>query len=619
MAGITGLVSRDETEVDESTLSDMLAELGHRGRDGSWTTALGHVGLGQQRSHTTPEAEYDDPPLKTASCLLTADARIDNRTELYNRLDVETDSVVTDADLILAAYDQWGVDCPEYLVGAYAFAVWDSVEEWLFCARDHVGIRPFFYANTDDAFVFASEIGPLVDLELVTDRLDEVTVGLYLPGFISLPERTFYEDVRALPPAHWAVVDDDGVRIQRYWSLDGPEIELDSEEAYLEEFRDRFREAVRARLRAPENVRVGSTLSGGLDSSSICCVASTMTDRPLPTFSVVFDEIPGSDETEYIDAVHDDFDFDSHFVRGDRHSPFEHADRMLDRLGEPFVANTLYIHWAMYRAAAAEDVRVILDGYGGDQAVSRGLARFPELLVRGHPVELARELRKHGERYDSTLYWQLYDRVMKPLEPETLRRLRQRLSETADPVARRSDVIDGAFADQVGLGSHAREISSRRQRTVRAEQRRILGGGSQANGLEVANASAATFGIEPRFPFFDRRVMEFCFRTPSQLKLRDGWRRWLLRNALSETLPPKIRDRTTKGDLSVAFYETLRSRDNEELQDLFATDHFPPYLDREKVQQSWRQFLNGDESNVLANVWRPALLCRWFELSDRYD
>jgi len=131
--------------------------------------------------------------------------------------------------------------------------------------------------------------------------------------------------------------------------------------------------------------------------------------------------------------------------------------------------------------------------------------------------------------------------------------------------------------------------------------------------------SAATFGIEPRFPFFDRRVMEFCFRTPGHLKLRDGWRRWLLRNALSDTLPPKIRDRTTKGDLSVAYYETLRSEDSDQLRDLFTADQFPPYLDQERVQSEFDKFMDGDESNVLANVWRPALLCRWFELTDRYD
>jgi len=619
MSGITGIFSRDGSAVNRGTVEAMADKLCIQGFDNSDIRIKGSIGIGREQLVTTPEARYESAIERNDGYLLTADARIDNRNELQTQLNVSPDPVVTDADLILAAYDQWGQECPEYLVGAFAFAIWDTEKKRLFCARDHVGLRPLFYVNTNDMFALASEIGSLADREFVSNQLDGISVGDFLLGFYNVPEPTFYDDICALPPAHWAVVNADSVKIQQYWSLDGPEIELNSDEAYLEEFRNRFREAVRARLRTPENVRVASTLSGGLDSSSIACVGNSMTDRPLPTISVTFDDIRGSDESEYIGAVHDHLDFDSHFVRGDQHSPFEHVDEMLDRLDEPFISNTLYLHWEMFRAASDENVRVLLDGYGGDQVISRGLARFPQLAITGKPLELVREMWKHADRYDSTIQWQLYRRVLTPLEPEPTRKLRRKLFGSDNPVAQRSDVIDSEFVDRVGLRSRARELGSRRQRTTRADQRRILGGGSQATGLEIANISAATFGVEPRFPFFDRRVMEFCFRTPGHLKLRDGWRRWLLRNALSDILPPKIRDRTTKGNLAVAYYETLRSRDSDELRDLFTADQFPPYLDQERVQSEFEKFMEGDESNVLANVWRPALLCRWFELTDRYD
>jgi len=618
MSGIAGIV-RPNGAVDPDTVIGMTEGLELRGTDQSGTATRERCGIGHQLSITTPEAQYEESPEKTDQYLLTADARIDNREELRTQLNISTSSIVTDTDLILAAYDRWGKDCPEQLVGAFAFAIWDSDKKQLFCARDHIGIRPFYYASTDEAFAFASEMGVLVDHEFASDRLDELAVGYFLLGFINVPDRRLYKEIRSLPPAHCAVVNDEGIEIRQYWSLDGPEIELSSHEAYLKEFRNRFQEAVRARLRTPEDVQVGSLLSGGLDSSSISCVANSMVDRPLPTFSLIFNDIPGSDESEYINAVHDHLDFNSHFVRGDKYSPFEHVDKMLDRLDAPFISNTLYLEWELNRAAMNEGVQVLLDGYGGDQVISRGLARFPQLAITGQPLKLVREMRKHADRYNSTLQWQLYRRVLTPLEPGPVRHLRRQLFGSADPVRQRSDVINSEFLDQIALRSYARELESRRQRTTRADQQRILGSGSQATGLEIGSMSAATFGIEPRFPFFDRRVMEFCFRTPGHLKLRDGWRRWLLRNALSDTLPPKIRDRTTKGDLSVAYYETLRSEDSDQLRDLFTADQFPPYLDQERVQSEFDKFMDGDESNVLANVWRPALLCRWFELTDRYD
>jgi len=619
MSGITGLVGRVKSAVDTATLEALLDDLTARGPDGSDSAVNGRAGLGHQQLITTPEAEYESQPEETDQYLLTADARVDNRAELESKVDATADPVVTDADLILAAYDRWGRDCPKRLVGAFAFAIWDKDEQRLFCARDHVGLRPFFYADTDDVFAFASEPGALVNREFVPDELDELAVSDFLLGFRKASERTLYSGVRALPPAHWVVVDTDGIEIQQYWSLDGPELEFESDEAYLQEFRSRFREAVRARLRTPEGTRVGSLLSGGLDSSSIACLANDMTDGPLPTFSVTYDDIPASDEREYIDAVHEHREFDSHFVRGDQHSPFEHADAMLERIGEPFVANTLYLHWELYRAAADENVRVVLDGHGGDQTISKGLARFSELLVSGHPVQALRESASYADRYDKTMRWVLYRHLLTRLETDSLRTLRLAVRDTTDPVGRHSDVVDEAFSDRIDLSGRAQRLESRPQRTTRAEHRRLLDVDMQSSDCELANISAATFGIEPRFPFFDRRVMEFCFRAPGRLKLRNGWRRWLLRNALSETLPPTVRDRTTKGNLAHAYYETLRSRDRDELDALFTADQFPPYLDRERVQSEWRAFLDGDESNVLANVWRPALLCKWFDLTDRYD
>jgi asparagine synthase (glutamine-hydrolysing) len=291
---------------------------------------------------------------------------------------------------------------------------------------------------------------------------------------------------------------------------------------------------------------------------------------------------------------------------------------MLNRMDVPFAASTFFLRWELNRAAESENVRVLLDGFGGDQTISRGLARFSELLITGHPLELAKEVKKYAKRYDKSTEWVLYRRVLTPLEPKSLHRLRQ-LIGTDNPVTQRSIVINETFADRIDLQSHVREVEERQRLTTRAEHRRILGGGKQADGCELSNLSATDFGIKPRFPFLDRRVMEFCFRCPGHLKFRDGWRRWLIRNALSESLPSKVRERTTKGAPGSALYKMLRSHDRDVLEELFTSDQFPSYLDQEHVQSEFERFLQGEGLNAATHVWRPAVLCRWFELTDRYE
>jgi asparagine synthase (glutamine-hydrolysing) len=614
MSGIVGLVTRDASAVDESALSEMLKTLDHRGPDGAWMETIGRVGLGQQRYHTTSEATHDDPPLERDSCLLTADARIDNREELLGRLDIDTQRVVSDADLLLAAYDRWRTACPEHVVGAYAFALWDNKRERLFCARDHVGVKPFYYAASDNTLAFASEVESLLGRTFVTRQLDERAVGDYLMGFCEDTSRTVYSDLHQLPPAHWMVVDTDGIETTRYWSIDDtPELDYDSDEAYVKEFQRRFEAAVKARLRAPEDVAVGTMLSGGLDSLSVACTANRSTEGSLPTFTLSFEDLPPADEREYVDAVHDEGDFEPHFVDGERQTPYEGLDEMLDRIGVPFMANNLYLHWELFRAANDREVGVLLDGIGGDQAVSRGRSRLPELLLRGRPLAYLQEVMAHSRRYDRPIRRILHRDTAVPLAPCPVRRAWRHMFTTADPLRRRSSVVDEEFAARLDLRSRARELEDPPRQTARSEHRRVFPDGLEAHDCEMADAAAAGFGVEPRYPFYDRRLLELCFQVPGHLKFRNGWTRWILRAAMAETLPEAVRNRTTKGNLGASFTRLLRSADVDAIERTCQSDPFPEALDRERALSALEAFAEGKDESMLGDVWRPAVFCRWFQ------
>ena len=228
--------------------------------------------------------------------MIVADARLDNRREVVAALDLEASATrdVGDGELILRAYERWGGACPTRLVGDFAFAVWDSRNETLFCARDHVGVKPFYYHRAASAFLFASEIKALLTSPIVPYRLNPARVADHLVGLFGDQTSTFYRDIDRLPAGHTLTVTRSGMRIQRYWTLDSSrELVLGSDEEYAEAFRECFTEAVRCRM--PSSDRVGCLLSGGLDSSSIVATARslrTAVDAKLDTFSAIFPSLP---------------------------------------------------------------------------------------------------------------------------------------------------------------------------------------------------------------------------------------------------------------------------------------------------------------------------------------
>ena len=218
MSAITGMFLINGRAVDSNLFKKMNDSLRHRGPDGSGIWVNGPVALGHQMLHTTSESLHEKLPFKdeTSGLVITADARIDNRDELAPLLKLENSEKVSDSLFILRSYQKWGDKCPEKLLGDFAFAIWDTVKEQLFCARDHMGIKPFYYYLSDDAFYFATEIKSLFNLLDVHPRLNELRVAYHLIiKFVD--ELTFYENIISLTAAHSLKIDHKGNDILRYW------------------------------------------------------------------------------------------------------------------------------------------------------------------------------------------------------------------------------------------------------------------------------------------------------------------------------------------------------------------------------------------------------------------
>ncbi|HLK51573.1 MAG TPA: lasso peptide isopeptide bond-forming cyclase [Bryobacteraceae bacterium] len=605
MSGIAGLYYRQERPVETEALQAMLHAIRHRGPDGSGVWRDGSVGFGHCALHITPESLCERLPAATAESdlAITADARIDNRAELLGDLEVRAQSgAVTDSDLILAAYRKWGEACVDRLIGDFAFAIWDRRRRTIFCACDPMGVKSLYYFESAQLFAFASEIKALLALPEVPRKLNELRVAEYLVTLFEDRSGTFYDGIRRLPGACVMTVTPERCAVRQYWALDPKrELRLGSGDEYVEAFRDLFTEAVRCRTRSA--FPIGAALSGGLDSSSIACLASR-TRAPLHTFSLIFPDLPAEDrrvidERAQIQAVLDGGGFEPHFIEADRLSPMGQIDRIHFHLDHANYAPNLYLHWAMYGAARDRGVRVFLDGFDGDSTVSHGFERLTELAQTLRWREAWREARllSRNQLQGIPPPRIVKEFCIKPLTPRWAYLGWQFVRGRYRRVTGNKILISEKLKRRTDIERRARTLLRSQtawslRRTARQIHWQGLNQALYAYSLEIADKATAAFGVEARYPFFDRRVMEFCLALPADQKLGEGWNRWILRRAMQEVLPPQIQWRRSKGNLSPNFHRRLLDFERENLERVILKDPaaIAPFVDCDAMQGAYREY-----------------------------
>jgi asparagine synthase (glutamine-hydrolysing) len=509
VGAILGIYSVDGRSVDRLDLNRMVSRLAHRGPDRSGLWFGGVVGLGHRMLCTTAESPQENLPFvdNGGEQVITADARIDNRDELMEALGLErcASRTIGGGELILCAYRKWRERCAEFILGDFSFAIWDLKKRILFCARDPIGVKPFYYYyRRSELFVFASEIKGILALPSVPRQINEQRVAQYLLSDFEDQRATFYQHIWRLPPGQCMTVGLDGMRSQKYWELArSAEMSPRSDEEFAEAFQELFTETVRCRTRS--SFGVGSMLSGGLDSSTIACVARDLLAKegssPLATFSALFDDIPVCDETYFVQSVIRTGKFKPHFVRGDTLSPLVDSERLFWHEDEPFFAPNLFLHWALYGAAQEQGVRVLLDGIDGDTVVSHGLALLGDLARRGRWISAVREAVKFSRNSGYSVWDTVRCYAISPFVPERMRHAWRSLRPDCHRNQQGFGILDERFARRLDLKPHRK--TSRNKTTVR-NSRNIhycsLTSGLIPFALEVADRAAAAFSVEPRIP-----------------------------------------------------------------------------------------------------------------------
>ena len=554
MCGIAGILSLDGSRVDLQSLHRMTDVISHRGPDGEghWTNREGLVALGHRRLAILDLSERGAQPMHYLQrYTITLNGEIYNYLELREELKAKGYRFVSDSDteVLLAGYSEFGVSVLDRLDGMFAFAIWDDRNRTLFCARDRFGEKPFFYHHVPGKlFAFASEIKSLFALGARPVISNRALFDYMAYDVIENPHvksETFFDGISKLEAAHYALIKEDGVVApRRYWSIpEGREDRNISFEDACERFRMLFTQSVKRRLRS--DVPVGTSLSGGLDSSSVVCTVSQLLNgsgRGQKTFSARFHE-SNLDEGAYMQLAAETAGARQYFAWPDASTLIDNIDAVFFHQEEPFGSASILAQWEVMKLAKLENVTVLLDGQGADETLGGYMHYFVPLfkgLYWRDRLRFHEELKAYKELHKGNTFVPNARFILEATNPRLLRLMGSARRLLSRPAYLKN--IHPDFAAEYQTAPPPFYQYNDLNETLRYS--------TQGYGLEkllrFADRNSMAFSREVRLPFLNHDLIEFLFTLPASYKIAGGWTKRILRHAMEPILPKEITWRVDK-------------------------------------------------------------------------
>ena len=578
MCGICGKINRDpDAPVDEGAIRRMAAVLAHRGPDGEGVFVKDHVGLGHRRLAIIDLSPAAHQPMSNddGSIWIVFNGEIYNFHELRDAL-IRKGHIFrsrSDTEVIVHLYEDLGPEALRALRGMFALAIWDANHRQLLLARDRLGKKPLFYFAGPSSFAFASELQSLLEDPSVPRVPDLEAIRYYLTyRYVPSPYSAF-QGIRKLPPAHYLLLKDGQLRLNRYWTLHYAEKSHEPEEVLSERLRGSLEEAVR--LRMISDVPIGAFLSGGLDSSAVVALMSRLSGGPVKTFSIGFEEDAFS-ELPYARSIARRFGTDHHefVVKPDAVSILP---LLVRHFGEPFADSTAVPQYYLSKLAR-EHVTVVLAGDGGDEAfggydryvatlATRPTDRIPSPLRNG----LAGVIRRLSKFPLSTPFLLRTSRFLRALSDDPQRRYARWVSHF--DLQQQAALFSSAFLKQVrGIDPERLVLDVYQQTdathlldaTLDVDVRTYL----PDDLLAKVDITSMANSLEVRAPLLDHPLMEMAASLPPSLKIQGLEKKYLLKRAMADLLPVEILNRPKQGfivpidhwfrhDLQEMAYDTL--------------------------------------------------------------
>jgi asparagine synthase (glutamine-hydrolysing) len=606
MSGIVGILHLDRGPVDVQLLRKLTQSLVFRGPDAKtiWIDDRdgGHVGFGHTLLKTTHEAEREHQPFSLdGNTWIVADARVDGRSNLKAKLQTYVGHTelkdASDAELILRAYDVWDESCLEHLLGDFVFAIWDGRRQRLFCARDHMGVKPLYYAHIGGHFIFSNTLDCIREHPDVSDRLNDLAILDFLLFDMNMePGTTSFADIKRLPPAHILKCEQENISTRLYWTLPiATPILFKRPGECVERFRELLDSAVTDRLRTNS---IGVLMSGGLDSTTVAASAKRVLSRDgahgsLLAFTQVFDSLIPDEERHYAGLAAKALKIPVEFQASDAFPLFHGADKPEYRDPEP-----THLPWSgsdmeQLRQLAAKS-RVALTGFGADPMLSSRIS-----------VHFRQRLRKHEfsqALYDAARFLSAEKRMSR-LYVRTRLRL---LFAPKNDNSQYPPWLNEDFEKRMGVRDRWQNLSHVpiSPVAVRPEAYEALAGPSWDNLFEAYDPGVTGIPVEVRHPFFDLRLMSFLLTLAALPWCSD---KELLREAGRGVLPDAVRLRRKSPLLAEPLISLLQRPESAWLDRYEPVPMLERYVVQKRIPPVFRE-------KELSTAWmhlRPFSLNHW--------
>jgi asparagine synthase (glutamine-hydrolysing) len=533
MCGISGIISRRDQPVARASIERITDLVAHRGPDGKGYYEGPNFSFGHRRLSILDLSEHGQQPmLYRDRYWITYNGEIYNYLELRVELEKLGHSFQsgTDTEVILAAYAAWGPECCRRFNGMWAFAIHDARERVIFFARDRFGVKPLYYTQTSEHFAFGSELKQLVALQGTPRANHRVVCEWLLTSFDEAGPETFFDGIQSFPQGHWGVYDLSTHRLtlDRYYQLAvDPEVATLSEADAVGRLRSLFEDAVRIRLRS--DVRVGTCLSGGLDSSATSAVASRLyhasaNERFLGVHARSIDA--ERDESSFARMAAEYSDIDLRVVEPSSADFAANMDELIDTQEEPFGSPSMFMGWHVFQRAREVGCRVMLNGQGGDEVLLGYERYFSAFLHSLSPTRFLREAvaqSRHSKlSFREVMLYRFYF-------TNAALRIRQ-LKRRSMLLPRVKDEFD--FEVVRSSTRSFRDLESLQQMEISRLQLPHL--------LRYEDRNSMRHSVETRLPFLDYRIVELSVSLPAEYKIRSGWTKYALRRAMEGQLPSEI-------------------------------------------------------------------------------
>ena len=610
MCGITGKIFFDkERSISAEEIEKMSYSISHRGPDDSGVYIKDNVGLGFRRLSII-DLKLGHQPLsnKKGNLWITFNGEIYNYRELRDDLLKKGHqfNTASDTEVIVNLYEAYGEDCVDYLRGMFAFVIWDETNKTLFGARDRFGIKPFFYYMDHEKFVWGSEIKSILASENVQANLRLESLDYYFAYGYTPRDKSIYEQINKLKPGHTVTFSPfkaEKLKIRKYWNVDNNPDYSKSEDYWKEAIYDTLNEAVK--LRMISDVPLGAFLSGGIDSSIVVALMSLNSNKPIKTFSIGFQE-EKYNELKYARILADKYKTDHHEFIVEPQS-IELLPDLVRAYDEPF-ADSSAIPTYYVSKYTREFVTVALSGDGGDELFA-GYSSYDKMMMlsrkKNYPISLFSFANKlipdHVFGKGMTYYlsknkinigayfclWKDYER-RKIFLPEIKSRFEQGNSEKVK-IKLLNDLKGDFLSKMQQLDMQTYMVDDILTKVDRA---------SMMNSLEA------------RVPILDHKFAELSFKIPSELKLKKGIKKYILKETFSKILPPEIISHKKQGfgvPLSIWFKGNLKEYANETLRNSKVLYNF---LDRTYIDMVLENHQKGMR-DYSEKIWGLLFLNEW--------